>query len=254
MVVGLVVFLSQLKWVAHVGNRQTKPMVDGKQVATPKQPLTMAEWERIAVVVIFFMFTMFFWAAYEQKGTSLNLFAKELVRTEIFGWPFPSSWLQSMTAFYVILLAPVFSKVWVALGDRQPSSPVKFIFGLLFIGCGYLLMIPAAMLTASGKISPLWFVALYFLEVMGEMCLSPVGLSTVTKLAPARVLGIMLGVWFLASAFGNKLAGYLAGFYDASNAPVLTTLYGGIAVGLFVAAGILATLTPTIKRMMGDVK
>ncbi len=254
MVVGLVVFLSQLKWVAHVGNRQTKPMVDGKEVATPKQPLTTAEWKRIAVVVIFFMFTMFFWAAYEQKGTSLNLFAKELVRTEIFGWRFPSSWLQSMTAFYVILLAPVFSKVWVALGDRQPSSPVKFIFGLLFIGCGYLLMIPAAMLTASGKISPLWFVALYFLEVMGEMCLSPVGLSTVTKLAPARVLGIMLGVWFLASAFGNKLAGYLAGFYDGSNAPLLTTLYGGIAVGLFVAAGILATLTPTIKRMMGDVK
>jgi POT family proton-dependent oligopeptide transporter len=153
----------------------------------------------------------------------------------------------------VILLAPVFSYLWVSMKDRQPSSPVKFTIGLLFIGAAYLLMIPACMLTAYGRISPLWLIVLYFLEVCGEMCLSPVGLSTVTKLSPAKLVGIMMGVWFLASSLGSKLAGYLSGFFVANNPMQLTKLYGGIAVGLLVSAVILAILTPTIKRLMGRV-
>jgi POT family proton-dependent oligopeptide transporter len=137
--------------------------------------------------------------------------------------------------------------------ERQPSSPVKFTLGLLFIGAAYLLLIPASMLTAYGRISPLWLVGLYFLEVCGEMCLSPVGLSTVTKLSPAKLVGIMMGVWFLASSLGSKLAGYLSGFYVGNNANQLVKLYGGIAAGLLVATVILAILTPTIKRLMGRV-
>jgi POT family proton-dependent oligopeptide transporter len=131
---------------------------------------------------------------------------------------------------------------------------VKFTLGLLFIGVAYLLMIPASMLTAYGKISPLWLVGLYFLEVCGEMCLSPVGLSTVTKLAPAKLVGIMMGVWFLAASFGSKLAGYLSGFFVANNSWQLTKLYGGIAIGLLIATVILALLTPSIKRLMGRVR
>jgi proton-dependent oligopeptide transporter, POT family len=138
--------------------------------------------------------------------------------------------------------------------DRQPSSPVKFTIVLLFIGAAYLLLIPASLLTVEGKISPLWLVGLYFLEVCGEMCLSPVGLSTVTKLAPVKLVGIMMGAWFLATSFGNKLAGYLSGFYVATNSMQLVKLYGGIALGLLVAAGVLALLTPTIKKLMGQVK
>ncbi|HVI72556.1 MAG TPA: hypothetical protein VM656_13870, partial [Pyrinomonadaceae bacterium] len=157
------------------------------------------------------------------------------------------------TPLFVIMLAPIFSYLWVSLKDRQPSSPVKFTLGLLFIGVAYLLMIPASMLTAYGKISPLWLVGLYFLEVCGEMCLSPVGLSTVTKLAPAKLVGIMMGVWFLAASFGSKLAGYLSGFFVANNSWQLTKLYGGIAIGLLIATVILALLTPTIKRLMGRV-
>jgi POT family proton-dependent oligopeptide transporter len=126
--------------------------------------------------------------------------------------------------------------------------------GLLFIGAAYLLLIPASFVTAQGKISPLWLVGLYFLEVCGEMCLSPVGLSTVTKLAPAKLVGIMMGVWFLATSLGNKIAGYLSGFFVANNPMQLVKLYGGIAIGLLVAAGVLAMLTPTIKRLMGTVK
>jgi POT family proton-dependent oligopeptide transporter len=152
------------------------------------------------------------------------------------------------------MLAPIFSYLWVSLKDRQPSSPVKFTLGLLFIGVAYLLMIPASMLTAYGKISPLWLVGLYFLEVCGEMCLSPVGLSTVTKLAPAKLVGIMMGVWFLAASFGSKLAGYLSGFFVANNSWQLTKLYGGIAIGLLIATVILALLTPSIKRLMGRVR
>jgi POT family proton-dependent oligopeptide transporter len=152
------------------------------------------------------------------------------------------------------MLAPIFSYLWISLKDRQPSSPVKFTLGLLFIGVAYLLMIPASMLTAYGKISPLWLVGLYFLEVCGEMCLSPVGLSTVTKLAPAKLVGIMMGVWFLAASFGSKLAGYLSGFFVANNSWQLTKLYGGIAIGLLIATVILALLTPSIKRLMGRVR
>jgi POT family proton-dependent oligopeptide transporter len=128
---------------------------------------------------------------------------------------------------------------------------VKFTIGLLLIGLAYSLMIQAAILTGQGQVSFLWLVGLYFLEVCGEMCLSPVGLSTVTKLAPARVAGLMMGAWFLATALGNKLAGYLAGFFLANDSWRLTKLYGGIALGLLASAAILAILTPSIKRLMG---
>jgi len=253
MILGLIIFALFGSWLAHVGSRTRKRSVEKASDATSSAPLTSSDWKRIAAIVIFFLFTILFWGAYEQKGASLNLFAKDLVRTEIFGRAFPSSYLQSCTPLFVIMLAPVFSALWVKLKDRQPSSPVKFTLGLLFIGLAYLLMIPACMLTASGRISPLWLVGLYFLEVCGEMCLSPVGLSTVTKLAPVKLVGIMMGVWFLASSFGSKLAGYLSGFFVSNNPMQLVKLYGGIAVGLLVAAGILALLTPTVKRLMGKV-
>jgi POT family proton-dependent oligopeptide transporter len=253
MIFGLIVFVLFGRWLKQVGNRVKKKVAATVSEAAANQPLTAADWKRIAAIFIFFLFTMLFWAAYEQKGASLNLFAKELVRTEIFGIGFPSSYLQSCTPLFVIMLAPIFSFLWVSLKDRQPSSPVKFTLGLLFIGAAYLLMIPASMLTVQGKISPLWLVGLYFLEVCGEMCLSPVGLSTVTKLAPKKLVGIMMGVWFLAASFGSKLAGYLSGFFVANDSWQLTKLYGGIAIGLLIATVILAMLTPSIKKLMGRV-
>ena len=253
MILGLIIFVLFGSWLAHVGSRIKKKAVDKVSDVAANAPLTSSDYKRIAAIVIFFAFTILFWAAYEQKGASLNLFAKALVRTEFFGREFPSSYLQSCTPLFVIMLAPIFSAIWVKMKDRQPSSPVKFTLGLLFIGIAYLLMIPACLMTANGKISPMWLVGLYFLEVCGEMCLSPVGLSTVTKLAPVKLVGIMMGVWFLASSFGSKLAGYLSGFFVANNPMQLVKLYGGIAVGLLIAAGILALLTPTVKRLMGKV-
>jgi proton-dependent oligopeptide transporter, POT family len=253
MIVGLVIYVLNRERLAHAGDMR-KRRADDKSDRTATQPLTGEDWKRIAAIVIFFLFTILFWGAYEQKGASLNLFADKLVRTEIFGIGFPAPFLQSLTPMFVIMLAPIFSVLWVRLKDRQPSSPVKFTLGMLFIGVAYLLMIPASMLTAQGKVSFLWLVGLYFLEVCGEMCLSPVGLSTVTKLSPVKLVGIMMGVWFLASSFGSKLAGYLSGFFVANNPWQLTKLYGGIAIGLLVATAILAILTPTIKRLMSGIK
>src|SRR5215510_5538013 len=253
MVIGLFVYVINRDRLASVGNRVPRA-VKIKTDVTPVPPLTRGDWLRIVAIVILFIFTILFWAAYEQKGSSLNLFANELTRNEIFGIGFSPVYLQSLTPAFVIILTPLFSILWVRLGDRQPSSPVKFTLGLLFIGAAYVLMVPACLLTASGKISPLWLVGLYFLEVCGEMCLSPVGLSTVTKLAPKKLVGIMMGVWFLASSLGSKLAGYLSGFYVSNNPSQLIKLYGGIAAGLLVSTVILAFLTPTIKRLMGTVK
>ncbi len=250
MVLGLVIYLINLK---RLRLKQTKvEAVKAAKSVENAKPLTSQDKKRVAAIFIFFLFTMLFWAAYEQKGASLNLFAKDLVRTEFFGYSFPSSYLQSCTPLFVIILAPIFSYLWVRMGTRQPSSPAKFTLGLIFISLAYFLLVPAAYLTAYGKISPLWLVGLYFLEVIGEMCLSPVGLSTVTKLAPVKLVGIMMGVWFLAASFGSKLAGYLSGFY-VPESTTLVKLYGSIAVGLLVSAILLALLTPKIKKLMGSV-
>ena len=252
MCLGLVIFLLNGKLLERASRKSRSKSSGTALTADIKEPLTPADWKRVAAIFVFFLFTILFWAAYEQKGASLNLFAKDLVRTELLGMRFPSSWLQSCTPAFVILLAPIFSILWVKLGTRQPSSPVKFTLGLLFIGLAYVLLIPAAAMTAYGKISPLWLVGLYFLEVVGEMCLSPVGLSTVTKLAPVKLVGIMMGVWFLAASFGSKLAGYLSGFYVPQSG-TLVKLYGGIAAGLLVSAILLALLTPKVKKLMGSV-
>lgn len=250
MVLGLIVYLLSSRTLAGVGDK-TPRSVKVTDTGERAPALTANDWKRIGAILILFVFTILFWAAYEQKGASLNLFADKLVRTEIFGMSFPAPFLQSLTPLFVILLTPVFSLLWVRLQERQPTSPVKFTLGLSLIGTAYLLMIPASVLTASGRVSFLWLVGLYFLEVCGEMCLSPVGLSTVTKLAPARFVGLMMGAWFLATAVGNKLAGYLSGFFVVNDSWQLTKLYGGIAFGLLGAAVMLAILTPTIKKLIG---
>jgi POT family proton-dependent oligopeptide transporter len=249
MIIGLIVLFLRRGTIATVGSRP-RPKAETAG-AGPAGPLTAEEWKRIGAISILFTFTILFWAAYEQKGASLNLFAKQLVSTELWGWEFPASWLQSLTPFYVILLAPVFARLWIRMGDRQPSSPAKFAWGLAAIGAAFCLLVPASSLTASGKVSPLWLAGVYFLDVVGEMCLSPVGLSTVTKVAPARFVGLMMGAWFFATSLGNKLAGYLSGFFVAGDSGVLMRLYGGIAVGLLVAAALLAAATPAIGRMTG---
>ena len=258
MVIGLLVYLWNGKKLAHVGNTlktrsKSKPERE-KGAEKIQPPLTTNRWKNITASFIFFVFTILFWGAYEQKGASLNLYAARLTNTVLFGWKFPAGYLQSLTPAFVIMLTPIFTTIWLRLKDRQPSSPVKFTIGLIFIGMAYMLLVPASMMTAQGRISFLWLVGLYFLEVCGEMCLSPVGLSTVTKLAPPKLVGLMMGLWFLAAALGNKLAGYLSGFFVSDNSWQLVKLYGGIAVGLLASALLLALLTPLVKPLMVKVR
>lgn len=248
MIAGLTVYLLRRQTLAAVGLR---PKARVSSATEPHGSLTRDEWKRILAILILFTFTIMFWAAYEQKGASLNLFAKDLVRTQLGSFVFPASWLQSLTPFYVIILAPIFARMWIRMGASQPSSPAKFALGLAAIGIAFCILVPASALTASGKISPLWLVAVYLFDVIGEMCLSPVGLSTVTKVAPVRLVGLMMGAWFFATSLGNKLAGYLSGFFVASEPSTLMWLYGGIAAMLLVSAAVLALATPAIRRLMG---
>lgn len=255
MTFGLIHYWIQRKPLLKVGSRRHTPAEskDNAQ-AVPKEPLTKEEWKRLGAIAILFFFTMLFWAVYEQGGTSLNLFADRLVNNEIFGWQYPSSWLQSLQAVYVIAFAPLISYIWIKLGDKQPSAPAKFAIGLFLLGLGIVLMVPASMLAAQGKISPMWLVVVYLLEVAGELCLSPVGLSTVTKLAPARFIGITMGVWFLAASFGNKIAGTLGGMFKEDDTQILVTLFGSMAGAVFLATLVLALLVPTVKKLMSGIK
>ena len=221
--------------------------------AAPGVGFTREEWARMGAVLVFFVFAALFWAAYEQSASTLNLFADKYADRTVFGWTVPTSWFVSIQALFVILLSPVFAWLWVRLGPREPSTPVKFAFGLLFVGLSFVLLLPPGAAAQSGGgvlVSSLWLVAAYFIQVLGELCLSPVGNSVVTKLAPPRIVGMMMGVWFLAIAAGNKLAGLIAGL--SATVP-FTTLFGAVAAATIGASVILFLLIGPIRRLMGGV-
>jgi POT family proton-dependent oligopeptide transporter len=210
---------------------------------------TSQEWMRIGAILILFAVATIFWGAYEQAGSTLTLFAERHTRLEVFGVSFPSSWFQTVQPIFVILLAPVFAWLWIRLATREPSVPAKFGLGLLFMSLSFFVLVPAGLM-ASGegvRVSPWWLVASYAISELGELCVSPVGLSAVTKLAPVRILGLMMGVWFLSNAFGNKLAGYAAGF--VSSMP-LQQLFGTVAGILAVAAIVMFVLLKPIRSLM----
>jgi len=210
--------------------------------------------KRIAAVFVFSLAAIVFWAIFEQAGSTISLFGDQLTRNEILGWKFPSAWFQSVNSFFVMALAPVFAWLWVKLGERQPSSPAKFTLGLVFLGLSFVLMVPAARLTVEGKVSPLWIVGLFFLQTVGELLLSPVGLSTMTKLAPPKLLGLIMGIWFLAAALGNKLAGVLAGEFTATDGHALASFFLQQAAWVGVAALALFACVPWVRKLMGGVK
>ena len=209
--------------------------------------------KRMAAIFVFALAAIVFWAIFEQAGSTIQLFGDQLTRTEIFGFNFPSAWFQSVNSIWVISLSPIFAWIWVKLGDRQPSSPMKFTIGLFFLTLSFIVMIPAARLTADGKVSPLWIVGVFFLQTVGELCLSPVGLSTMTKLAPANLVGLVMGVWFLAAALGNKLAGVLAGEFTATNALALADFFQKQVVWVGVATVALFLAVPWVRKLMHGV-
>ncbi|HJQ27471.1 MAG TPA: peptide MFS transporter [Blastocatellia bacterium] len=211
------------------------------------------EAKRLIVIWVLFIFSTIFWMAFEQAGSSLNLFADKLTQKTIFGFEYPSSWMQSVNSIFLILLAPVFSWIWLRLKDRDPSSPAKFANGLLFVGLGFLVLAYASSLTGGGPVSPLWLIFVYLLHTVGELSLSPVGMSTVTKIAPPRLVGLMMGLWFLSISIGNLVGGWVAGHFE-TRADTLVRLFGIVALTTIGAAAVLAALTPYVKKLMGRVR
>lgn len=209
---------------------------------------------RMAAVLVFSLAALVFMAFFEQAGSTISLFGDQLTRTEILGYKFPSAWFQSVNSLFVILLAPVFAWLWLRLGDKQPSAPLKFTLGLALLGLSFVLMVPAARLTVTGKVSPLWIVGLFFLQTLGELCLSPVGLSTMTKLAPPKLLGLIMGIWFLAAALGNKLAGVMSGEFTNTDGHALAKFFLQQSLWVGCATLVMLLCVPWLKRLMGGVK
>jgi POT family proton-dependent oligopeptide transporter len=199
------------------------------------------EVEKKRMVVIFFLFigAALFWSGFEQAGSSMNLFADRLTDRVIFGWEVPASWLQSVNPVFIIIFAPIFGWLWVALGSRNPSIPMKFGLGLILLGIGFLVMAWASVYASPDNgVSPMWLVVTYFLHTSGELCLSPVGLSSITKLSPKRLVGQMMGIWFMGAALGNLIAGLVAGQMETLP---LVQLFGTVAA-IVIGSGILFVL------------
>ncbi|MDQ3142979.1 MAG: peptide MFS transporter [Bacteroidota bacterium] len=182
--------------------------------------LNSIEKDRIWVIFIAAFFVIFFWSAFEQAGASLTFFADEQTNRTILGWEMPASWFQSFNAAFVVIFAPMFSAMWLRMGDRQPSSITKQAIGLALLALGYLyIAFGVNGVDATAKVSIVWLTGLYLIHTFGELCLSPIGLSMVNKLAPARLASLLMGVWFLANATANKFAGMLSALYPEEGKP-----------------------------------
>jgi POT family proton-dependent oligopeptide transporter len=214
--------------------------------------LDSSEKKRVGVIICMFFGSVIFWAGFEQAGSSLNLFADRLTRLEVLGWSMPSTWLQSVNPMFIILLAPVFGWLWVWLANREPSLPMKFALGLLLLAVGFLVLAwGATFASETSKVSPMWLVVTYFFHTSGELCLSPVGLSGVTKLAPRRLVGQMMGVWFMGTALGNLLAGLMGGQFEALPLP---QLFGSVSLVAGPVGVLFLVFSAPIRKWMGQVR
>jgi POT family proton-dependent oligopeptide transporter len=210
---------------------------------------TAGERKQLYVIGVLFLAAALFWSVFEQAGSTLNLFADRSTDSRLFGMSFPSSWFQSLNSMFLIILAPVFAWIWATLsaGGREPSSPAKFSLGLVFAGLGFAVLIgPAARAEQGALASPFWLVLTYFLHTVGELALSPVGLSAMTRLAPARIAGLVMGVWFLATSVGNFIGGRVSGFYESFALP---SLFAAIAAFAIIAGLILAAFVAPMRRL-----
>ncbi|MFO7609953.1 MAG: peptide MFS transporter [Candidatus Krumholzibacteriia bacterium] len=229
--VGMLIGTAVFQWGKdrHVVDAEGRPLGlppsdrrGGGRTADHDRPLVRQDWERVAVIFILSFFVIFFWMAFEQAGASLTVFADRQTDRELLGWTVPASWFQSVNAVAIVIFAPVFAWLWSVLGRRRldPSTPVKMSLGFVFLGLGYLVIAFGVKdVDPAVKVSMMWLVGLYLLHTFGELCLSPIGLSAVSRLSPPRFASLMMGVWYLASSLANKMAGVLSSFYPEQGKP-----------------------------------
>ena len=215
-----------------------------------KDPLTPDEVDRLRVIFMLFVFVVLFWAAFEQAGGLMNLYASEKTDRMVGAFEMPAGWFQSLNPLFIVVLAPIFSAVWGRLGaiGRNPATPRKMVLGLVLTGIGFLFMVFAALESEGGaKASMMWLVLAYLFHTMGELCISPVGLSMVTKLAPLRLASLMMGVWFLINFVANWLAGIIGSYAETLGE---LAIFGGLAITLFVFAVVLWAISGMLVRWM----
>lgn len=275
--IGLIFFLMNFKTMFNSDLDVIGYLIYGAMIVMPlivltDKSLTKDEKDRIIVIFILAFFVIFFWGAFEQAGASLTIFADRQTDRNLFGWEMPASYFQSVNALAILLLAPLFSSIWLRLGNRgkEPSSPKKMAYGLALISFGYLVIAYAVYgLGMMDKVSMFWLIGLYVIHTMGELCLSPIGLSMVSKLSPARFSSLLMGTWFLANAAANKFAGTLSalipGGGESGEAPKTTSFMGFQITDLFdffivfvimcgVAALILFVISRWLEKKMHGIK
>jgi proton-dependent oligopeptide transporter, POT family len=218
--------------------------------------LNTVEKKRVVVIITLFFGTAMFWSGFEQAGSSLNFFADRYTILDVGTFHIPSTWFQSVNAAFIVIFAPVYAWMWVALAKRNlnPSTPLKFGIGLIILALGFLVMVAASEIVAAGnQVFPTWLILTYLLHTLGELALSPVGLSATTKLAPKRFVGQMMGIWFLGTALGNVVAGLIAGEFDAENVSAMAGQYLQIVLTTGGVGLIFLVFTKPIKKLMGGI-
>jgi len=259
MVIGLVMYVVlKARYLPGIG---LAPLAKtASERAAPAVALTGHQRQHVLALFVVFAFIIFFWAAFEQAGSSMNLFAAEHTRLTFGGFTAPAAWFQSVNPLVILIFAPIFAALWVRLAKRgrDPSTPTKMSIGLALVGVGFLLLVAGARFADAGAlVSPAWLLGAYVLHTFGELCLSPIGLSLVSRLAPPKHTAVFMGLWFVATAFAEFLAGHLAAATEKVARGEVFHLFGGQAdfffifvVSSLVAALALATLTPWLKRLM----
>ncbi len=224
------------------------------------ESLEKEERSKIKVIAMFFLASFMFYAGYEQQGSTLSLFADRYTNRFIGSFEFPAGWFQTVPAGSVIIFVPLFAWLWVWLAKRNlnPSTPIKLSMGLIFMGLGYAVMMGASMIIVAGsKALPTWLIFTYIFHTFGEICLYPIGLSAVSKLAPKRFIGQMMGIWFMSLALGNLIAGLFSGEFDetaiTSNPQLLVDLFRPVVIIMLVSGVVVLVFSKRLKKMMGDV-
>jgi len=259
MIVGTLTFLVGQRWL---GNRGLAPgeragardrRAPAPDASDATRPLTKVERGRVAALFVMVVFVVFFWMAFEQAGSTMTLFADRATDRDVFGFEAKASLFQAVNPVLILLLAPLVSLVWKALGaaGKEPSTPMKMALGLTFLGAGFVpLVIAASIAGTHGRASWVWLVLAYFLHTVGELCLSPIGLSLVTKLAPKKYASLLMGAWFLANVVGNFLVGLTGALYDTMTHAQFFALFLVSSLG---AAAVLVSLLRPIRRLMAGV-
>jgi POT family proton-dependent oligopeptide transporter len=251
MVISVVMqlLLSQ-KYLGDIGVVPAAKLSQQQSASNTKEPLTSQEKDRIRVIFTMSVFSIIFWMGFEQAGGLMNLFAADYTDRMLMGFEIPAAWFQSLNSIFIIIFAPLVAMIWLKLDKREPNSPVKFAIALVFLALGFLTMMMALITEGSDpnnlQISMIWLVLFYLFHTLGELCLSPIGLSMVSKLAPLRLASLLMGLWFLCTAVANKIAGLVGSFIGEGQEAMNN------AMSIFIGLGATALLSALAMYLLSN--